>query len=143
MPRKGELLVLSSSGADNITDVDQPVAHGIQLFHILDFEANGEDALTAGQVLAEQLLDPDTGGGHGRGHVQQQTVTGDAIQLQGGLKGLVILVGPADPHPAGSLDGMIPVGSVEEIERLAKFFKLLWETDKELKQAEKSGDNKK
>lgn len=30
----------------------------------------------------------------------------------------------------------------EEIERLAKFFKLLWETDKELKQAEKSGDKK-
>ncbi len=31
----------------------------------------------------------------------------------------------------------------EEIERLAKFFKLLWETDKELKRAEDHDEDKK
>ena len=102
-------LVLTAAGTDHIADIQQLVADRIQFRCVLDFEFDSKDALAAGQILAEEFLDADSCGGHGGGNVQQQTISGDAVQLQSGLEGLVVFVGPANPHPAGSLEGMIPV----------------------------------
>ena len=84
-------LILSSSGAHNIPDVQQLIADFFQLLHVFDLEADGEDALVVRQVLAVELLQSDAGGGHDGGHIQQQALSGNAIQLQCGLEGLIIL----------------------------------------------------
>ena len=102
-------LVLSSSGTGNVLDADELSADQIQLLGVLDLKADGEHTPAAGQVLAGELFDPDPGSGHGLGHIQKQSVTGEALQFQGGLEGLVVLNGPADPDPAGSLPGIVPV----------------------------------
>ena len=68
--------------------------------------------MSVGHILAKQLLDPDPAGSHHRCHIQKQAVTGDAVQLQSGLKGLIVLICPAHRHPASSLNGLKPVGRV-------------------------------
>ena len=82
----------------------------LQFGNVFDLEADGEHTPSAGKVLAGHFFYPDTGSGHDGGNIQQQAVTGDAVQLQSGFKGLLILGGPADPDPAGCLPGIIPVG---------------------------------
>ena len=101
--------VLTAAGGGDILDAQELLADDFQFLDIFDFEPDGEHTSSAGQVLAHQFLDTDPGGGHGLGNVQQQTVAGDAFQLQSGLKGLLLLDGPADTDPAGSLFGIVPV----------------------------------
>ena len=103
---------MAAAGADHVTDIQQLLPDGFQFSYVLDLEADGEEASAVGQILAVQFLHTDTGGGHNGGDVQQQAVTGDAVQLQGGLEGLLLFGGPADTNPAGGLAGIIPVGSV-------------------------------
>ena len=83
------LLILSSSGANHIPDIDQPVADRVQLRYIFHFEADGENTLAAGQIFAEQLFHSNPGGGHGGGYIQQQTVFPDLriALLHGQMKG--------------------------------------------------------
>ena len=73
---------MAASGTDNIPDAQQLVPDRVQFGGIFDFKFDGKDTLAAGQILAEKLLDPNPGSGHGGGHVQQQAVAGDAVQLQ-------------------------------------------------------------
>ncbi len=107
-----EILIGTPPGTHHIGDAQQAVADGVQLRHVLDLEADGKDAPAAGQVLAVEFFYPDTGGGHSGGEVQQQAVPGNAVQLQRGLEGLLLGIGPADPDPAGGFPGVIPVGGV-------------------------------
>ena len=54
-------LVLSSSGAGDIPDIQKFIADGVQLGHVLDLEPDGEGTAAAGKILARQFLDPDPG----------------------------------------------------------------------------------
>ena len=103
---------MTSAGTQYIPDVQQLAAHLLQLTHVLDFKADGEGAFAAGQILAVQFLNTNPGGGHRLRYIQQQTVTGDTIQLQGGFEGLIVQTGPVDTNPAGCLDRLVPVGGV-------------------------------
>ena len=103
---------MAASGAQNIPDIQQFVADGFQLGYILDFKADSKHTVAAGQILAVELLQADSCGGHGGGNVQQQTVSGEAIQFQSGLKGLLLLVGPVYPYPAGGKPGIVLVVGV-------------------------------
>ena len=111
--------VLTAPGAGNIPDVQKPVADSFQLRYIFNFKPHSKHAVSAGQILTGQLLDPNPGGGHGRGDIQKQAVTGNAILLQSGDERLLILIGPADTNPTGSLTGIVPmlgVGAVRTVD---------------------------
>ena len=105
-------LILSSAGTGNVPDVQELLADRFQLCGILDLKADGEHTPAARQIAAVQFLHPDTGGGHNGCHIQQQPVSGNAVQFQGSLERLLFLSGPADPNPAGCLPGIFTVGGV-------------------------------
>ena len=93
-------LILSPSGGYHIPDVQELGTDGFQFGHVFDLKFDREHTLAAGEILTEEFLHTDPGGGHGLRHIQQQTITGGAFQLQGGFEGLLLLGGPADTDPS-------------------------------------------